>query len=98
MKISIIVPTYNRASLIAETIDSILAQSLQPAEVIVVDDGSIDNTENILAPFGNAIKYIYTTNSGVCHARNVGVDTSTSPWIAFCDSDDLWAPEKLARQ
>lgn len=96
--ISVIVPSYNRASYIGETIESILNQSLSPAEVVIVDDGSTDETESVLQGFGDKVRWHRIENSGPCVARNVGVGLSTSPLIAFCDSDDLWAREKLEKQ
>ena len=96
--VSVIVPTYNRAGLITETLDSILGQSHLPSEVIVVDDGSTDNTETIVRCYGRGVKYLYIENSGAPRARNVGVAAATADWIAFCDSDDLWHPEKLRLQ
>jgi glycosyltransferase involved in cell wall biosynthesis len=96
--ISVIVPSYNRADLIPQTVHSILNQSHPPAEVIVVDDGSTDNTETVLQQFGSAIKYLRIQNAGQARARNIGVEASTSEWIAFCDSDDLWQPDKLSGQ
>lgn len=98
LEISVIVPTYNRADLIAETLASILKQSHKPAEIIVVDDGSRDNTEAIVREFSSQIKYVRIDNSGECRARNVGVSAASAPWIAFCDSDDLWHPDKLLLQ
>ena len=97
-EISVIVPTYNRARLIATTLESIVTQSCTPAEVIVVDDGSSDDTEAIVRAFGAAVKYIRIDNSGPCRARNVGVRASRSRYIAFCDSDDVWFSDKLEQQ
>jgi glycosyltransferase involved in cell wall biosynthesis len=96
--VSVVVPTYNRASLIGATLESILDQSCAPAEVLVVDDGSTDETESVVRRFPSTVKYHRTANSGVCAARNFGVSLATSPWIAFCDHDDLWTREKLAKQ
>jgi len=97
-EISVIVPTYNRARLIATTLESIVTQSCTPAEVIVVDDGSSDDTEAIVRAFGAAVKYIRIDNSGPCRARNVGVRASRSRYITFCDSDDVWFSDKLEQQ
>jgi len=94
----VIVPTYNRAGLIRETIDSILRQTLPPSEVIVIDDGSTDSTESTVAEYGSAVRYHRIENSGPSRARNVGAFLATQHWIAFCDSDDLWLPTKLERQ
>lgn len=96
--VSVIIPTFNREHLISETIESIIAQSFRPAEIIVVDDGSTDHTEHVVAQYGDLVQYIKIANSGVCKARNVGVEKSKSDWIAFCDSDDLWHQDKLLRQ
>jgi glycosyltransferase involved in cell wall biosynthesis len=98
LAISVIVPTYNRASLIGATLESILDQSHAPAEVIVADDGSTDETESIVRGFSQKVQYHRIENSGVCAARSLGVSVSKSPWIAFCDSDDLWERDKLERQ
>lgn len=98
MQIAVIVPTYNRAHLIGATLDSILGQSYAPAEVIVVDDGSTDDTEAVLAAYASRVRYLRVSNSGPCKARNIGVAATTAPWVAFCDSDDLWRSDKLRRQ
>jgi hypothetical protein len=101
--VSVIVPTFNRAHLISETLDSILAQTHAPADVIVVDDGSTDDTAAVVGRYGPRIRYRRVEsgasgNIGPSAARNVGVSMAASPWIAFCDSDDLWLPTKLERQ
>jgi glycosyltransferase involved in cell wall biosynthesis len=96
--ISVVVPTFNRASLIKDTLDSILRQTLPPAEVIVVDDGSTDSTEATVAEYGSTVRYHRIENAGPSRARNVGALLTTQHWIAFCDSDDLWMPTKLERQ
>jgi len=98
MNVSVIIPTYNRAHLLLQTIDSILNQTLKPTELIVVDDGSTDDTAERLEHLGEYIKYVRIENSGPCKARNVGVGISSSKWIAFCDSDDLWRQNKLEKQ
>jgi len=96
--IAVIVPTYNRADLIGETLDSILRQSYPAAEIIVVDDGSTDDTAAVVARYSDSVKYLRVDNSGVAAARNAGVTAGTASWLAFCDSDDLWAPNKLKLQ
>lgn len=96
--ICVIVPTYNRAAQIPFTLDSILAQTHRPSEVIVVDDGSTDDTQTVVARYRERIKYIRVPNGGPPRARNIGIAASVAPWIAFCDSDDLWLPDKLATQ
>jgi len=96
--VSVIVPTYNRAGFIGETLQSIFRQTLPPREVIVVDDGSTDNTEAVVREFGSRVRYIRIPNSGPANARKVGISLARCDWIALCDSDDLWLPEKLGCQ
>ncbi len=97
-KVSIIIPTYNRALMIREAVESVLSQSFKDFEVIVVDDGSTDNTEEVLKPVSNRIRYIKQGNQGNAAARNTGIKAASGEIIAFNDSDDLWFPEKLERQ
>jgi glycosyltransferase involved in cell wall biosynthesis len=96
--VSVIIPTYNRSKLLVETIDSILSQTYSVAEIIVVDDGSTDDTEGVVRKMPSKVKYHCIENAGECAARNFGVSVATSSWIAFCDSDDLWREDKLAKQ
>jgi glycosyltransferase involved in cell wall biosynthesis len=93
--VSIIIPTYNRAGFIARAIDSALAQTYTDYEIIVVDDGSTDNTKEVLKPYENKIQYIYEENSGSSAARNTGIRAAKGKWLAFLDSDDEWLPKKL---
>ena len=93
---STVIPTYNRASLIRATIDSVLAQDLPDQEVIVVDDGSTDGTLETLASYGNRIKVLEQKNSGPAVARNLGIAHASGEYIATLDSDDLWFPWTLA--
>jgi len=93
MRISTIVPAYNRADLIGETLQSLLSQSRPPDEIIVVDDGSTDGTADAAAAFGQAITLIRQPNAGAAAARNLGFATSTGDVIHFMDSDDLAAPD-----
>jgi len=98
-KISVIVPTYNRADIISETIGSVLNQTYQNFEIIVVDDGSIDNTREIIVNINDPrIKYIYQENAGPSAARNNGIKNAQGEYVAFLDSDDIWLPEKLEKQ
>ena len=90
-----VVPTFNRAPLISETLDCVLGQTAPPTEVIVIDDGSIDDTESVVARYGAAVRYIKIKNGGPPNARSVGVAAATQPWIALCDSDDFWRPGYL---
>lgn len=96
--ISVIIPTYNRADLLCEAIDSVLAQTCQELEIIVVDDGSTDNTKEVIAGYGDKVKYVYQENQGVYAARNTGVRISQRSYIAFLDSDDIWEKDKIAAQ
>ena len=96
--ISGIVPVYNGERYLRETLDSMLAQTYQPLEVIVVDDGSTDGTPKVVAGYGDRVRYIYQENSGPAIARNRGIDAARGEFIAFLDADDLWHPEKLMRQ
>lgn len=97
-RISVVIPTYNRAGQIAGALRSVLDQTCAPFEVIVVDDGSTDDTEQAVAPFMERIRYIKTANGGASAARNRGIMEARGEWIAFLDSDDTWFPEKLQRQ
>ena len=97
MDISVVIPTYNRYDFLKRALASVYAQTYQPQEIIIVDDGSTDNTKNIQKDFPNII-YIYQKNGGVSSARNLGITNSTCNWIAFLDSDDEWLEEKLATQ
>jgi len=97
-KVSVIIPTYNSAQYICETLDSVLAQTYKDYEIIVVDDGSTDNTREVLKPYMSKIKYIYKENGGPASARNVGIKNARGEYIAFLDSDDIWLPEKLEKQ
>lgn len=95
MEFSVVVPTYNRADLLPATLESILGQTLPPAEVIVVDDGSVDDTEVVLNRYGPAVRAIRIDNSGDLVARNIGLRAARCPLVAFCDSDDLWRADFL---
>jgi glycosyltransferase involved in cell wall biosynthesis len=98
MRVSVIIPTYNCSRFVTEAVDSVLAQTLPPAEVIVVDDGSSDDTESVLRPYADRIRYIRKENGGVSTARNAGLRAATSELIAFLDADDVWHPRKLEIQ
>ncbi|VAW76561.1 hypothetical protein MNBD_GAMMA15-435 [hydrothermal vent metagenome] len=98
MKVSVIIPTYNRAQLVSESIDSVLAQSYQNLEIIVIDDGSTDDTPSVLARYGDRITSIRQKNGGVNKARNRALEMATGEYIATLDNDDLWHNDKLALQ
>jgi len=97
MDISVVIPTYNRYEFLKRALESIYAQTYLPLEVIVVDDGSSDNTSQIKKDFPN-ITYLYQKNAGVSSARNLGIRNASCEWIAFLDSDDEWLRDKLALQ
>lgn len=96
--ITVIIPTCNRASLLARALNSVLNQSHKPDEVIVVDDGSSDETPDLMARRFPEVIYLRQENRGVSAARNLGIRRAASQWLAFLDSDDEWLPHKLARQ
>ncbi|MDT3680724.1 MAG: glycosyltransferase family A protein [Burkholderiaceae bacterium] len=98
ISISVVIPTYNRSHCIGAAIDSVLAQTLPACEVIVVDDGSIDDTRERVEAYGGKVRYLFQPNAGVSSARNAGLRAARGDWIAFLDSDDEWAPDKLALQ
>ncbi|HTL48433.1 MAG TPA: glycosyltransferase [Verrucomicrobiae bacterium] len=92
-------PSYNRAHLISEALDSVFAQTFSDYEVILVDDGSTDGTEDLVKKrYGGRLTYVKQENRGISGARNRGIESSRGKYIAFLDSDDKWLPEKLARQ
>jgi len=93
---SVVIPSFNRSGMTADAVNSVLAQSFRDFEIIVVDDGSTDDTEAVLSDFGDLITYHKQVNSGVASARNKGIALSTGRYICYVDSDDLWHPEKLA--
>lgn len=96
--IAVIIPTHNRARLLPRALESIQGQSLKPKEVILVDDGSTDQTGDLIAKNFSSIHYLYQIQAGVSAARNAGAAVCLSDWIAFLDSDDAWHSEKLACQ
>ncbi|MEW6673640.1 MAG: glycosyltransferase [Thermodesulfobacteriota bacterium] len=96
--VSIVIPTYNRGWMLKEAVDSVINQDYSDFEVIVVDDGSTDDTLEILRSYGDRLTLIRQQNRGVSAARNAGIAAATGIYIAFLDSDDLWLPQKLSRQ
>ena len=98
MKISAIIPTFNRIDLLKRAIDSVLNQSIKPYDIIVVDDGSTDGTSDMIQQKYKSIKLIQQKNSGVSVARNNGIKNAQGDWIALLDSDDEWKKNKLEEQ
>ncbi|MDJ0955568.1 MAG: glycosyltransferase [Arenicellales bacterium] len=98
MKVSVVIPTFNREKLLCRALDSVVAQSLQPFEIIVVDDGSTDSTQTIVKNGYKEVVYIFQPNRGVSSARNKGIKFASGDWLSFLDSDDEWLPTKLAKQ
>ena len=96
--VAVVIPTYNYGRFIGDAIRSVLDQTLPPSEIIVVDDGSTDETAAVVEAFGDAVRYVRQDNMGVCAARNRGVNESTSELIAFLDADDTWEPTNLEKQ
>lgn len=96
--VSVIIPTYNCEPYIAETINSVLGQTLGNLELIIVDDGSTDRTREIVESFGSAVRLLSQANSGVCAARNYGIREAAGRYVCLMDHDDYWYPDKLALQ
>ena len=96
--ITAVIPAYNAGKHISRAIDSVLAQTHPADEIIVIDDGSKDDTSEKIAGYGNKVKCLHQQNSGPSTARNTGIDAAQSDWIAFLDSDDEWRSDKLEKQ
>jgi len=96
--ISVIIPTYNCAAYVGQAIASVVAQTYDRHEIIVVDDGSTDETKNVLGPYWEQIRYVYQDNRGLAGARNTGIREAQGDLIAFLDADDIWFSNKLALQ
>ncbi len=96
--ISVIIPVYNCERYLGAAIESVLAQTLSPREIIVVDDGSDDGTAAVAQQFGGRVRYDYQTHGGIGAARNHGLEMADSRFLAFLDADDLWTPNKLQLQ
>jgi glycosyltransferase involved in cell wall biosynthesis len=97
-RVSVVIPNYNCARFLPETLESVFAQTCGDLEVIVVDDGSTDGSQEVLKAFTDRVRIIHQENQGVSAARNRGIRESRGEFIAFLDADDLWHPEKLAKQ
>ena len=97
-RVSVVIPTFNSAPLVVEAVESVLAQTRPADEVIVVDDGSTDDTAARVKAFGDRVKYVHQPNARVAAARNTGLAHATGDIVAFLDADDAWHPRKLERQ
>ncbi len=95
--VSVIIPTFNRAQLLPRAIESVLGQDYKEIELIIIDDGSTDDTQELLENYPK-IKILRTSNQGISKARNLGIKVSRGEWICFLDSDDMWLPSKLSSQ
>lgn len=100
--VSVIIPTFNREDVLGRAIESVLQQSLPAKEIIIIDDGSIDNTQQVIVALQRRatipVSTLFQKNSGVSAARNSGIRHASGEWIAFLDSDDAWLPDKLKNQ
>jgi len=96
--VSVVIPAYNIGKLVARAIDSVLAQTHKADEIIVVDDGSTDDTADVIKSYGLKVRYIYQANLGLAGARNTGIMAARCEWIAFLDGDDEWLPGNLKLQ
>lgn len=96
--VSVIIPTYNCSAYIRQTIDSVLAQTYSNIELLVIDDGSTDNTINIIQEYGYRLQLICKDNAGVSSARNLGIEKASGQYVCFLDHDDYWYPGKISQQ
>jgi glycosyltransferase involved in cell wall biosynthesis len=96
--VSCIVPVFNGEGYLREALDSILAQTYRPMEIIVADDGSTDGTAALVADYGGQVRYLFQPNAGTAAACNLGLTAAQGDFVAFLAADDLWHPEKLSRQ
>jgi glycosyltransferase involved in cell wall biosynthesis len=97
-RVSCIVPVFNGERFVAEALESILAQTYRPIDVIVADDGSTDGTAAILSGYGGRIRVVTQPTAGPAATRNLGLEAARGEFVAFLDADDVWHPEKLAKQ
>lgn len=97
--VSVIIPTYNRAKVLSESIRSVLDQTCSDLELLVIDDGSTDNTDDLIRSFSDKrLVYLKQLHQGACAARNLGIEKSRGDYVAFNDSDDIWEKNKLQKQ
>jgi glycosyltransferase involved in cell wall biosynthesis len=97
-RITAVIPAYNCAAYVGQAVESVLCQTRPVDEIIVIDDGSTDNTASVLAPYSDRIRYVKQENRGASAARNRGVELAQGDWIALLDADDVWTPDKIQRQ
>ena len=97
-RISVVISSYNSERYVATAIDSVIAQTLTPCELVVIDDGSTDNTAQVVRSYGPAVQWQQKAHGGVAAARNYMVPRVSGEWVAFLDADDYWEPTKLAIQ
>lgn len=98
VKVSVVIPSYNSARYVVAAVESVLAQTFRDFEILVIDDGSTDETKEVLKKYGDVVRYLYKPNGGVSKARNYGIEKARGKYVAFLDADDLWMPEKLEKQ
>lgn len=98
MQVSVIIPTYNSAQYLDAAVKSVLEQTFTDYEILIIDDGSTDKTEEVIKQFGDSVRYIRQKNQGVSVARNLGIKESVGKYVAFLDADDVWLPAKLEKQ
>jgi glycosyltransferase involved in cell wall biosynthesis len=96
--VSVVIPAFNAARYLGEALDSVFGQTLTDLELVVVDDGSTDETPQVVQGYGSRVRYVRQPNAGVASARNRGVAESSGRYVAFLDADDVWLPGKLERQ
>ena len=96
--VTVVIPAFNAAKYIGEAIQSVLDQTHTNLQILVIDDGSTDNTDEVAAGFGADVEYVHRENAGACAARNHGIRLAKGTYVAFLDADDAWLPDKLARQ
>lgn len=98
MLVTVIIPTYNSAQYLSAAVESVLQQTFKDFELLIIDDGSKDNTSELAKTFSDKVRYIYQENAGVSEARNHGIKVSKGKYVAFLDADDTWLPTKLEKQ